>query len=191
VRDSEDVAVSANVVRDCTNKGIYLYSVAGSAVVNGNLISDTLSYGIHGTGNTSLDFTVNNNNVANVVDYGVLVISGLGLYTVTGNSFNTITGLSRGIYTPATRTAAVITGNVATGVTAPSFKNTPDTTVSEFANSWNASFTYEAAVAPSTGTWKVGDIAWDTTPSAGGKIGWVCTVAGSPGTWKAFGAIDV
>lgn len=44
--------------------------------------------------------------------------------------------------------------------------------------------------APTVGTWNQGDVVYDTTPSASGKIGWVCTTAGTPGTWKAFGAID-
>jgi len=43
--------------------------------------------------------------------------------------------------------------------------------------------------APSSGTWIVGDIIYDITPSAGGTIGWVCITAGTPGTWKTFGAI--
>jgi len=46
------------------------------------------------------------------------------------------------------------------------------------------------SAAPTTNTWAVGDIVYDTTPSAGGKIGWVCVTAGTPGTWKQFGAID-
>jgi hypothetical protein len=42
-----------------------------------------------------------------------------------------------------------------------------------------------------TGTYEVGDIAWNRLPTAGGvePIGWVCTVAGTPGTWAAFGTI--
>lgn len=43
--------------------------------------------------------------------------------------------------------------------------------------------------APTSGTWYRGDIIWDITPSAGGTIGWVCTTAGTPGTWKTFGTI--
>lgn len=43
--------------------------------------------------------------------------------------------------------------------------------------------------APASGEFLVGDIVWDDTPSAGGTMGWVCTVAGAPGTWKTFGAI--
>jgi hypothetical protein len=41
-------------------------------------------------------------------------------------------------------------------------------------------------VFPTAGVWNQGDICWNTTPSAGGTPGWVCTTAGSPGTWKAM-----
>jgi len=40
------------------------------------------------------------------------------------------------------------------------------------------------------GTWVVGDIVFNNAPAAGGKIGWVCTSGGDPGTWKTWGAID-
>lgn len=43
--------------------------------------------------------------------------------------------------------------------------------------------------APTSGTWEQGRIVWNSTPSAGGTMGWVCTTAGTPGTWKTFGAI--
>lgn len=43
--------------------------------------------------------------------------------------------------------------------------------------------------APTTGSWKVGDVVMHTTPAAAGFMGWVCTTAGTPGTWKTFGAI--
>lgn len=46
------------------------------------------------------------------------------------------------------------------------------------------------SAAPTTGTWSLGDIVYNTSPVAAGKIGWVCITAGTPGTWKAFGAID-
>ena len=38
--------------------------------------------------------------------------------------------------------------------------------------------------APTSGTWKVGDIVISTTQS--GVIGWVCTIAGTPGTWETI-----
>lgn len=42
---------------------------------------------------------------------------------------------------------------------------------------------------PTTGTWNTGDMVWNTSPAAGGYIGWVCVAGGTPGTWKGFGAI--
>jgi hypothetical protein len=41
---------------------------------------------------------------------------------------------------------------------------------------------------PGSGTWAVGDRVYGTA-AAGGNIGVVCTTAGTPGTWKTFGAI--
>ena len=46
-----------------------------------------------------------------------------------------------------------------------------------------------AAAAPATGTWKVGDIVFNSGVAAGGTVGWVCTTAGTPGTWKTFGVV--
>jgi hypothetical protein len=46
-----------------------------------------------------------------------------------------------------------------------------------------------ATAAPTAGTWAVGQIVFNSAPTAGGNIGWVCVTAGSPGTWKAFGTI--
>ena len=44
--------------------------------------------------------------------------------------------------------------------------------------------------APTSGAHIVGDLVERHSPSAGGKVGWVCTTAGTPGTWKEWGAID-
>jgi hypothetical protein len=46
------------------------------------------------------------------------------------------------------------------------------------------------SAAPATGEWQPGDIMFNAAPVAGGTVGWVCTAAGSPGTWKTFGAIS-
>lgn len=37
---------------------------------------------------------------------------------------------------------------------------------------------------------EVGDKVYNSAPAAGGNVGWVCTTAGAPGTWKQFGAIE-
>jgi hypothetical protein len=42
---------------------------------------------------------------------------------------------------------------------------------------------------PTDGTWKKGDIIWNSDPKPTGFVGWVCTKAGQPGEWKQFGSI--
>lgn len=49
---------------------------------------------------------------------------------------------------------------------------------------------YSGDAAPTTGTYVIGDIVYDESPTAGGTLGWVCTAGGTPGTWKTFGAIS-
>ena len=50
---------------------------------------------------------------------------------------------------------------------------------------------FTGAAAPTAGgPYRVGDKTWNNAPAAAGVIGWVCTTAGSPGTWKTFGTIE-
>lgn len=46
-----------------------------------------------------------------------------------------------------------------------------------------------ASVVPAAGTHKQGDEVIFRNPAAGGSRGAICTTAGTPGTWKTFGAI--
>lgn len=43
---------------------------------------------------------------------------------------------------------------------------------------------------PAAGTWYAGQRIYDFSPSSGGIEGWICTVSGTPGTWKNFGVIS-
>ena len=43
--------------------------------------------------------------------------------------------------------------------------------------------------APTDFAFVVGDMVFSQVAAAGGTAGWICTTAGTPGTWKTFGAI--
>jgi hypothetical protein len=43
--------------------------------------------------------------------------------------------------------------------------------------------------APTAETWKRGDIRYNLSAASAGYVGWVCTAAGTPGTWATFGLI--
>lgn len=47
-----------------------------------------------------------------------------------------------------------------------------------------------AASPPASGLWARGDTVWNTAPWSGAPLGWVCTSAGTPGVWAAFGRIE-
>jgi hypothetical protein len=49
---------------------------------------------------------------------------------------------------------------------------------------------FKLSAIPTVGTWAVGDLVYNTAPVSGGYVGWVCTTAGTPGTWKTFGLIS-
>jgi hypothetical protein len=44
--------------------------------------------------------------------------------------------------------------------------------------------------APDAGSYKKGDIVWNTDPKPTGFVGWICTRDGTPGIWKPFGQIS-
>lgn len=46
-----------------------------------------------------------------------------------------------------------------------------------------------ATQAPTSGTWTVGKRIYNAAPESGQPIGWVCTVAGTPGTWASMASL--
>lgn len=46
-----------------------------------------------------------------------------------------------------------------------------------------------ASEKPTNGSHAQGDIVWNSSPNPTGYVGWICVRSGSPGEWKAFGAI--
>lgn len=43
---------------------------------------------------------------------------------------------------------------------------------------------------PESGAYSQGDIVWNSVPSPGGIVGWICVKTGEPGQWKSFGNIS-
>jgi hypothetical protein len=48
-------------------------------------------------------------------------------------------------------------------------------------------FIWQTTAAPTLGSWAVGDQSTNSTPVVGQPKGWMCTVAGTPGTWVSTG----
>lgn len=85
-----------------------------------------------------------------------------------------------------TVTTLIANGNMISGA------GTADTTGKSVVTNWRDggtnSWNFKAA-APASEYWHVGTKVYDTAVAAAGNIGWVCTTAGTPGTWKTWGVV--
>lgn len=43
---------------------------------------------------------------------------------------------------------------------------------------------------PNSGSYRKGDIVWNSNPNPTGYVGWICVREGTPGEWKSFGQIS-
>jgi hypothetical protein len=188
-RNCADVVVSGNTIRDTSGRGVFVESPVNSFDVSGNtVVNSTLSAFVTSGTTTSTIGAFVSNVCDGSVDYGILNLAAVGPISIVGNVLKGITGLGRGVFLNASSTMATVSGNITDAAT-PTFYSGARHNIREVGNSWNRA-TSTGTAAPSSGTWAVGDVVWSTNPAAGGTIGWVCTTAGTPGTWKTFGSIE-
>lgn len=113
-----------------------------------------------------------------VVDYAVTTQVGKS-FVVTGNSF-VIPASSYSTVDDPVRIRRLTNESISNNV------------VNE--NNWREFDGYRfidtGTAAPTTKTWTAGSIVYNRAPTAGTRsVGWICTTAGTPGTWKTFGDI--
>lgn len=188
---SAHINISNNRI-EVAAKGIAIEpTVIGAVTVTGNTAVLCTSWGFDiqtlSGGGATLSYS--DNSSIGATDYGHYFKNWSNAHIV-GNHTETVAGLSRGFYPQDSVRTKLAFNSVGTGVTTPLVGGGSAQSVNhDFGNTWNAKVMYGGTPAPTVGTWAVGDIVYITTPTAAGNIGWVCTTAGTPGTWKTFGAI--
>jgi hypothetical protein len=158
----------------------------GYAVTKVDILNNTVKVS---TGNTQVIF-IRNGTTANVI----------GNYTQSNNSgtagYNlvSVSGVIRFINNTVVKmrlagynfTAAliIINGTVYsdTDTSSPSLTGQK---INEITQSGN--YVTYATAAPAASAWAIGDRCINTAPSVGQPKGWICTVAGTPGTWVSEG----
>lgn len=189
----------------CVSNDVY---IAGS--VSGLTISACRSEGLNGSSSfllqpdtgqivsgvsiTGCSWQSDSGN-AFAVDIGGANVKG---FSITGNHANYI-GFLGFVRLNGAGEAGVISGNYCAETPSDKIVNTPREGVVAFSNynPYGAMTNYEnlvvlgrAAAAPVTGTYAVGSIIYNSAPASAGFVGFVCTVAGTPGTWRTFGLIS-
>lgn len=118
-----------------------------------------------------------------------VVLSNVSGFDISNNVFKDWQNVA--IYGTATENLGTVENNVL--ILTPALTPTGNSltnSVRVINNTFGQKHNYFMAAAPVGGSYSVGDISWNSAPAASGFIGWVCVTAGTPGTWKTFGAIS-
>ena len=171
---ASDTVIEGNVIRYGSTDAIYIGGAGVSTDVTNPMIINNKIISSGGNG-----ITIETVSAQNVVIQGNRIDSptttGI-LLNATGNNINVEnnTIFNAGVYgirNYAEGPRIIINGNII---------NTAGT-----ANYLNVGYQ-----APTTGTWQKGDVVPNVANvSAGANVGWICTTAGTPGTWKSMGTI--
>jgi hypothetical protein len=102
---------------------------------------------------------------------------------------NSFLNCTNGIMVAGTSTAPVlpVQDNVFVNVTTKASGAALGFDVVYIAQRFGDKIYFQSAAAPAVGTWIVGDRAQQLTPVVGQPKGWMCTVAGTAGTWVSEG----
>jgi hypothetical protein len=102
---------------------------------------------------------------------------------------NSFLNCTNGIMIAGTTTAPVlpVQDNVFVNVTTKASGAALGVSVVYIAQRFGDNIYFQSASVPTVGTWAVGDRADQLTPVVGQPKGWMCTVAGNPGTWVSEG----
>lgn len=139
------------------------------------------------------DNIIDGYNVANTASVAAINITDAvaNTYSVRRNILKTGNGNPKALLNVGTVPTIIMDGNVVPTLIPIVLVGTPtikvDATI-PWTNYGRARWFYGTA-APVAGTHGTGDLVWNTSPAASGNIGWVCTLGGTPGTWKTFGTI--
>jgi Right handed beta helix region len=175
---SNNCVISDNqfLVNRASGYGLQLANACSNMTIQGNVISNPLEYALFCNANSSK--VIGNTFVSATNEACSLVSPGLTGYTVIGNYSITSGRL------PA-EPHYVANNNMTFSATSGNWWEGGGTYINPD-KSKGRSFLYLSA-APTAGTWARGDIVKNSAPSVGAARGWVCTVAGTPGTWVSEG----
>ena len=139
-------------------------------------------------GSFQWDVDVNNNTFTGFFSGDIRIVAG-GLTTITTNNCLS-SAPTHSIFLDTVNGPPVVIENnyCAKALTINNAADYPDGKVILANNVESGTFkSNKQTAAPTTGTWRVTDVVMNSAPTIGQPKGWVCTVAGTPGTWVSLG----
>lgn len=165
-----------------------VYVIGNNLVGLSYLVNSANNSGIKWPGNPPI--TVSDNAIYNfyhgVYQSNYITGRAFSQQIIDRNTFNTCTN---GIMIAGTTTAPVlpVQDNIFLSCVTKASGAALGADVVYIAQRFGDKIYFQSNSIPTIGTWAVGDRVFQLTPVVGQPKGWVCTVAGSPGTWVSEG----
>ena len=154
------IVISNNVFKTLSSRAMILET---ASLVIGNQISGFVTYGIGFAQNSVIA-----NNIINTQDAATPCLRPLGSFQ-------------------RSNTASIVGNNASANPLATGYATEFGFCSFSANNIKDQPVTVYRTAAPTTDSWIVGDLAINSVPSIGAPKSWVCTVAGTPGTWVSTG----
>lgn len=196
VTDQDDKGIDLNAIDHCVigqavtdstaGVGVQISNCPASMRICGGSIVGTVGAGINVAGACEI-LDIGHLKVDDTIDYGIFANNSAGYTNLHDMVVTNTSGLSRAFFigtSEGTVHSSRIGAGTTTGIVATNLDN-----VDQYDNNFTATKDVYKNSAPTTGTWLLGSVVWSTLPVAGGTVGFICTVAGTPGTWKTWGNI--
>jgi hypothetical protein len=168
--------------------GIYLYNGVGVDITNNKFILQNPASGNAIVLGSSFTISVDTMNSINVTKNHIIARNATG--TITAVRINPA------LCTTASIVATARDNTITSNLTGNFYVNNAVLVTNQHLNT-NSNNTQKweeirySNAAPTIGTWDRGTKFYNQLATAGGTMGFVCVTAGTPGTWKTFGAITV
>lgn len=186
------ISISGNHATDNGDHGISAYLCTPLEVNGGNICSRNYAEaaafnvctGMHVTGNTFID-----NGQAGAHLYSCILVNSNNVKITDNILGGSLCDYAVRWTSPTQPDSATWISNSVGKLATPNWSNFAFTSTAD-SEIIGGRKSFRASSPPETGTWAVGDTYWNTKPAEHGTLGWICTTAGKPGTWKAFGIMS-
>ena len=209
VRSVDNCTVVGNSIYGAASDGIFLLYADNTAIASNNLYN-IVTCGIF-DGGSNVGVKISGNTLRNVGQgasppANCAIYNNSGSYkTISDNTINSVSAAYGVFIADGDQSTMTVTGNQVFGGTTASFRfKSPASPLALFSQNiftgtiinlnealqrGELPYHWFGTAAPTTGTWVQGARVENLYPVAGGVAGWVCVVAGSPGTWKTYGNV--
>lgn len=199
----ENCLTASNNIRDIAENGIFFFGALQPSQIKSNALYNTGSAGIDTNARSSgmnvfgdggVDISQNyvvGEPTQTKMQYGIYITQGdKTQYSVTANTVFYAQDAGARFHADTNDPLKICDNNLFASATGSQVIAGLNELVASIPQRGAIFPPFTGTAPPASGSWLQGDVVWALYPAAGAPLGWACTVAGSPGTWTPFGAME-